>query len=393
MLRWGFILGCPGQILSSIAESLETVHPTLSVSDMSRRRRRASQAVIPTSVGRALVAAAAAATSQVGKRRRRLRKRLATPRVGPGMLRDYYQTLEDPFEYGPIRLGYDCYVPTAKATAYSRSSLTVNADGSFGLALQPSIVSSLLKNVAGAGVATWTTNNMFNYQAIQGQGSEARVVSGGMRVIALFPTTAAPGVLFSGVLPDYSRTYMVASTISNLAQYAGMEISPGTRSSAVTIRPKDNDSFVFRSETVGGYATTDIPVSPMVCIVGQGFPAGTVVWYEAVLNLELLPGQDGNTLGISADSPPEPGLSDYFPSIESVMTRLRPLLGSAVTLDAAEIGLRAAGMPAVAGALHGARSAFGHGRSTRRALVSGASSARQSAQTTDYITIEEVKEN
>ena len=72
------------------------------------------------------------------------------------------------------------------------------------------------------------------------------------------------------------------------------------------------------------------------------------------------------------------------------MARLRPIMGSSVTLDAAEIGLRAAGYPNAAGALRSVRSRFGRSRRLQP-LVAGGNVARQGRENSMVI-IEEMKD-
>jgi hypothetical protein len=127
-------------------------------------------------------------------------------------------------------------------------------------------------------------------------------------------------------------------------------------------------------------------------ITGQGFPQNTIIWYESILNLELLPNATGGTVGIDATQPP--ALSEYFPSIESLLNTAKSFLGSAAVMDAAEGLLSVTGHTTLSRGLAGARkmSRFGNGSHSRRvaSLVAGASNAASSRAST--VVIEEMKD-
>jgi len=100
----------------------------------------------------------------------------------------YLRTLSDPWSYGPCRIGFGTMVPTSLATAYLRRVFAANsADGTFSVALTPSIVSMLYYNDSGLTSTSWGYANATNVGPLQQLASEYRVVSGGLRVIPQVP--------------------------------------------------------------------------------------------------------------------------------------------------------------------------------------------------------------
>lgn len=311
--------------------------------------------------------------------------------LSSGLGAAYLATLRDPWENPPIKLGYLSCTPTVLATATARSSLTVNADGSFALALQPSVKNMILTNNAGNAVATWTGLDAANRAAITAQFMEARIVSGGLRAFALFPETSASGVLFAAAVPTNGTTLQL-TTATGLSGYPSSELGIGTRGARAVMTPVDVDAAVFHAEISDGtgYSGAFFPVTtPYIC--GLGFPVGTVIWYEAVLNLEGIPNAllgASSTIGLDSDLAPT--LQDRLPNFESAARAARALLGNAAVMDAA-VGLGGLIHPGIGVAMSATRSVFGQGRHFRQAqLVAGASEAAHGRQ--NSIVIEEMKE-
>jgi hypothetical protein len=324
--------------------------------------------------------AKASSTTTVVTRRRSGPRRGRRARQGPArapIMSDYIRTMTDPFECGPVKLGYDCFVNTVLATAYLRTSFTVNADGSFSVVLFPDATYFVgTNNAALASAPAFNLLPAANNAGINNQGTEGRVVSAGIRVIVLFPRTAASGVLFGGNIPNGTRASVVSLTTANFTGLADAELGLGSSGIRVLSLPQDNYSFEFNPNTLSGYSTSSLNRS-IPFVAGQGFPAGSVVWVEAVMNLEILPAEGSGTVGINADDVPTDTLSQWVPSPEAAFRLVRPLM-KPVILDFAQGLLSASGPMGAAAA-----SAIQFGRN-RAAYVAGASSYRQSIQASSY---------
>lgn len=338
------------------------------------------------------------------KKRRPRRAALASPNplnrgLGLGQRNaamDYIKTLVDPWEYPPMKLGYDCYVPSLLGMGYLRNSLTVNADGSFAIAFQPSITSSLITNVSGAAGVTWGGPfSLTDASSVTTQMSEARVVSGGLRVMALFPATSAPGVLYTG--SDTSRTLanFQAASVSSLTGLPSSEIGIGSKGSRAVFYPIDNESFKFTVSPLTSYSGSVLPYQPTLYVAGLGFPTGTVVYYEAVLNLEGLPQNSSLSIGVDNNAAAPPTLVDSFPSTDSLVSVVKRLIPPSVIMDG--IGNLASGLAGMIGGplakagVNFLTSAFSSGAHVRRTLAAGASQPRHGRQNT--VVIEEMKDN
>lgn len=298
-----------------------------------RRDQRAARirnaGAIPTSLVR---------VAPLPRRRRRNRRSVNSP-TGPNspFLRSYINTMLDPFEYGPVRLGFDCFTASDLATGYLRAAFVVNADGSFAIFLLPSITGMVLTNNGGQGAVgsiNWTAASAANSTGIRNVAISARVVSGGLRAFALFPTTSAPGALFVGQLADYSANTLYAESPSGLSNLQDAMLGVGSLGASGTVRPQDPSSFIFSTWPLQGY--TGVPSQPVFStvpfIAGLGFPAGTVIYYEAILNLEILPNYTtASTLAMSADTQYN---QDTFSSASSLFNAARRLLTNPSIVDA-----------------------------------------------------------
>jgi hypothetical protein len=276
-----------------------------------------------------------------------------------------------------------------KSTSYLRNSFVVNADGSFGVALLPSNTNMVITNVSGAGGTTWTNNAASNGSAVNSQMVAARVVSGGLRVFTLFPETSSSGVLFAGSMPGFPITSFSAFTPTSLSSTSTSELGIGKRGARAVMLPIDMSAFNMTSTTLAAPSLTAVLSSTFPYVCGLGFPTGTVVWYEAVLNLEGVP-QIGTTgVGVDADRK-EPTASDYFATPERLMRAASGLLTQTVVMDAVQ-GMASLVSPTTGRLISNVRSAFGGGSNFSRSLVAGRNSANQSRQTS--ILIEEMKED
>lgn len=169
--------------------------------------------------------------------------RLANPGIAE-FERAYIDTLNDPFEYPGVHLGFGCLVPTVLAFAYARGSFAANA----------------------------TNLSSFNY---------ARVVSGGLRVRVGQALTAAPGMMVGFAASTAPSTTLSSSnTPTQCINLPQAEIAWGSETMQVLWRPRDSGDFDF-----GPLGTTPNASGEMY-VSGTGFPASVTVFYEAVFHIE-----------------------------------------------------------------------------------------------------------
>lgn len=327
--------------------------------------------------------------------------RLRLPRPvnnGQRLKNDYIATLTDPWEHEGVYLGYDTFIPTLLASAYRRGNFTVNADGTFAMYMVPSATGMVNINTSGAAGTTWSAANATNLAAITAQGQESRVVSGGLRVMCLFPETSAPGVLFAGVDVASSGTQLVTYTPNILANASNATLGLGSKGARGIILPLDPDSYTFFVNPIVGYSASNIPNSSVITMTGFGFPAGTLVWYESILNLELLPGNGSATIGIDASTDTLPlSLCSFFPSPSALFQQIRSAIGPSTVMDGVDnllsaanaAGYQAAGRARTA--LRATRSLFGTGGALNAAMVSGRMATAQGRQAS--LVIEEMKDD
>lgn len=321
--------------------------------------------------------AATAATSQRplrNVRKKTIKRRIRRTSLPDSFAVDYARTLSNPFEYGPLKLGFNTMVPTVLAAGYARSTLTVNADGSFGLLASPMAGNMFSTCNAGAAVATWVDGACQNYAALQGQLDTARVVSFGIRCFCLFPETSASGVLFAGQLVGDSLTdYKLA--INTLSALPSATLGLGTKGALAVGLPVDLGATEFFQTTLNGSVSAVNDWStPFIC--GRGFPAGTIVWFEVVLNLEGLPLNSLSTIGIDeSDSP-----ARKFSNFESFYHSARTLFKSPVIMDAAE-GIMNFISPSLGAVTRSIRNSLGSLHDgARQALVAGSGVQAQQRQ-------------
>jgi len=262
--------------------------------------------------------------------------RRRTKRANPSrqFLSSYAATLDDPFECGPVPLGYDCFLPTALGSAYQRGSFLTNADGSFSTVLFPDFVNMVQSsNGAHGALHAGAFSSATNLASIQANFSEVRIVSGGVRLFVCFPETSAPGVLFAGTTPDLSVSGYQGLSTDSLTGLPGSHLGIGNRGACATIRPYDNGSFEFFSLPVSGYAAATIPYMTAAYIAGINFPATSLVWYEAILNFEGISKTATSSSVVPSDDQAPPSLADYFPTPGNLWTAIRSQLTPAVIMD------------------------------------------------------------
>lgn len=282
-------------------------------------------------------------SSRRSQRRRRRKRRgnktgfLANP--ANIHLRQYVDTLNDPFSCGPMKLGFGTMVPTETATLYMRGNFTANVDGSFAAFAIPGIggsYSGVFSNASGANVSTWVQTPWTNQSTVQPLFDQFRVVSFGLRIYLNAGTNNAPGVWYVGCCPSGSQAQLAATTPTNLA--SNVWLVPGvTREGARAVsRPQDNSAYEFLAGIFGAGSGVVYPHSlPVISVIGLAPSANLFV--EAVMHIEGLSGVTTtvNVFGES-DQRPEPGLSDYFSSVEAMWRAAYPYLRSSGILNYAQ---------------------------------------------------------
>jgi len=331
------------------------------------------------------VATATVVISRQHKGKKRKFRRVTSGRVrgvmagqGGNFLAAYVNTLNDPFEYSGLKLGYDCLVDSTIAVGYLRLSIATNADGSFAVYSYPAATGNFLTyNNAGAATATWNGNGAANVANLTATFSGARVISGGIRVRVNYPLTSAPGTLFAGTVPMTSYSVMNTLNPTNLVNQSFSDMIDSSREASALMRPQDNDSFVFYVSNLTGWTAGSQSQMSIPFIAGLGFPASTTVWIEAVQNYECLANVTANGSSFGSNTPnPEPVAADYFASPERLFRAAQSHLTPAALADAADkLGKMASGVATV-------RKAFGLGRNWMNArrlygssLLDGSSSS------------------
>jgi len=284
------------------------------------------------------------------KKRRSRRRRQQQPNMSnqnaTANLTSYTNTLNDPFMYPPIKMGFGCMVDTGLATAYLKQTFTVNADGSFAIALQPTIGPGVSNkgynyNIGGISSTTWTAVPFANESAIGTLATEARIVSYGLRVLPLQALTAAPGILYAGHVNSCSQGSLFISTPTSLANFTSSHMGLGTNGCLVTGRPQDSSGFQFGISTLFNNNTTLSYNSQTLYVSGTGFPANTTIFSEVVLNVEYITGLSDNYTNAIIDGAQEmPGanqtntLASSFSSVERLWAAAKTYLHPGAIMSA-----------------------------------------------------------
>jgi len=211
--------------------------------------------------------------------------RLSNPGLG-AFEQDYINTINDPFEYGGVHLGFGCLVPSVLAFAYSRGSFAANADGSFMVGTMPALGTTGNftggSNSGATAAVTWgygTAANNSNLAIF----SLARVISGGLRVRVGMAQTAAPGVMVGWLSSaTASTTLSTANTPTQALNLPQGQLAWGSETVQVGWRPRDVADFDF--QTIG----TTPNSSGQLYVAGTGFPASVTVYYEAIYHIECM---------------------------------------------------------------------------------------------------------
>jgi len=270
----------------------------------------------------------------------------------PSMVDSYMKSLADPFEHGPVRLGFaNTMIPTTLASGYLRSSFLTNADGSFTCMLLPQLsIDGTATRRGGVYFSASAANSNFTAMgfipfpqsaAIAQIGPEGRIVSAGLRLLPQVPLTNPGGMLFAGLIPSESYTNILSRSTNFLTNLPYSHWIDGRHGATVTTRPLDFESFNFKLNIVGGINDNELPYNPIPYISGLGFPPNTVVYYEASINLEILPTLNAsvNASSVPLDTSDQPTLTDYFPSLDSLFKTVKRLLPETTTSSIVEHAL------------------------------------------------------
>jgi len=246
---------------------------------------------------------------------------------------DYLRTLNDPFTYGPIRLGYDTMVPTELASLYYRGVIQANStDGSLCIVALPFVAvisgSPVMYNSSGVVSTTWLTADFVNRATVQNMISKFRVVSVGLRALPLVASTAVPGLAYSGSIPSSSWNQVAATTPTFFSNLPETQWADGRLGVSVVGRPVDNDSFTFiaGSQSTGVYSNFSVPYVSFL-----GLPLGASVAFEVVLNVEGIRDLSDQNLGSlrgedAGNETTGPTLCDVFPTKEGAWRKVKSYL-------------------------------------------------------------------
>jgi hypothetical protein len=247
----------------------------------------------------------------------------------------YLNTIADPWQHGPCRIGFGTLVPTQLATCFLRTTLVSNADGSIAIALIPNIVNMLFYNVSGLAGVAWASVNGTNNAAIASTMTEGRIVSGGLRAFPQVPGTAAPGVIYSMTVPSTNTNFLGTTSPAGLLSSPQCKIGYAAAGGSAIILPVDPVSFQFNVGTIAGFAgNANLPTSVAILIM-TGLPASSNVLVEASLNIEgvMSTSSTGSITTPGQDAGEQRTLADYFPSLDSLWSTVKRLVPEPATVN------------------------------------------------------------
>lgn len=245
------------------------------------------------------------------KRRKKQRKREKS-RSTPALAHVWADSLNDPFDNSPPRFGGGTMVPTGCATGYYKGSFTLtNGSGMIwlwtaGLNSGVSISSCACADaVGGSNLTVGLVNRGWaNGTSLVAGFSASRIVSQGVRAFASIPGTGAPGQIVAGLYPDlYSLTTFNAANVSSYITSSNTVLAKGTKTVMSTWRPCDSDDMLMDPLLAGTSTTPRATSVPFIAFTGMA--AATVVYFEAIVNVEgILSGSSASTGGSEESSEP-----------------------------------------------------------------------------------------
>jgi len=268
------------------------------------------------------------------------------------LLQAYLNTLNDPFEYGPVKLGFGTMVGTQLVTAFLRTPINTFTDGSLGVCMNPQVgyvYNQLYKANAGGSAISWNQPpNFFNNAAVGQLLAEARVVSGGIRGFPALSFQQYTGFAYAGGFAgDTINNCYLGSSITTLSENPGFRFGGGGYGAEALVRPTDPVSFEFTQSNVDGFSNTNaIVVNSLPGILWNDMGTGgtaTAFQIEYVLNLEgVLNSSSASAafLGPVMGDLQDDCLSMYYPSIDAVWALIKPRLKPMGTIFTPDNGPR-----------------------------------------------------
>lgn len=284
-------------------------------------------------------------------RRRRNRNRSGTSLVSRANTlhpdaHGYVKCLSDPFTYPPVKLGFGCLTSTQCVTLTARYLCPAGSDGSISAFVIPAVNVSgggnlagglYVSNAVGGAPLASTRIPWQNAQAVSDLLEEGRVVSCGLRMTPMVPGTSAPGGAFVASVPSVSKDWIDAQSKAALVLNPLFKWGLAAPGATACSRPIDPESFNFRHQTIGGYASNYDTTVTVPVIVMNGIPTGQTVFVEAVLQLEgiyKLNSQTQAALSLQATSAPS-AMPRTFGTLENMWHTVSGLLPSATSVHTA----------------------------------------------------------
>jgi hypothetical protein len=248
----------------------------------------------------------------------------------------YVNTLADPWQHGPCRIGFGTLVPTQLATAFLRTTLVSNADGTLAVAIIPQLVNMLFYNASGLAGISWSSANASNATAIQASMTEGRVVSGGIRAFPQIPGTSAPGVIYAMMAPSVNTNFLGTTSPTSLLASPQCKLGYAAAGGSAVILPIDPVSFQFNVGAISGFAgNANLPTSVAILVM-TGLPASSNVLIEASLNIEgiMSTASTGAITTPGQDVAEYKTLADYFPSLDRLWSTVKRMVPEPATVNA-----------------------------------------------------------
>jgi len=184
----------------------------------------------------------------------------------------YLQCLNNPFDCGPARSGVDCALPTGVFTLYSRQIINTSSTGSIGLIGHPRVFNALYASGSTGNPYTYTINltSFPQTTGVQAIYTKGRVISAGIRIRPMQPSTADQGQIAmvvlpgeteleaTGVVPYDALTNPYSWGWNEVLQHPNASVYPFRRGGTVIWRPQDPNSFVFTQGIINKNGVTDV---------------------------------------------------------------------------------------------------------------------------------------
>jgi hypothetical protein len=266
--------------------------------------------------------------------------------------RDYLRALTDPFNAPAPKLGFDCFVPTAKhGTWFEKTSIApgATATGCF-IMCQPTVAAGVFIapfTAAQLGTAfttiTYSTSSMTNSSQIQAVAQAGRIINWAIRVKVRTAGTNMQGTLGAALISRDSLVNIMLLTPNSFTQLPNYRACESTNSAAiggeVQYRPVDVTDFAFNVTSVGpaGFATT--APAPNLCFLANG-------WSVTAWDLEIsIIGHIETMAGVDAagEQDNEPDLVDSGATIDSLSSMIvragEPVVTAITALSEAKVNI------------------------------------------------------